>query len=36
MDFTQCFEIRGNEKRYNYPLAFYLPAVSSPENATMG
>lgn len=28
MHFTQHFEISGNEKRYNYPLAFYLSAVS--------
>lgn len=36
MYFTQCFEISGNEKQYNYPLAFYLSMVSSLENATMG
>lgn len=36
MDFTQRFEISGNEKQYNYSLAFYLSVVSSLEDATMG
>jgi len=35
MSFTQYFEISGNEKQYNYPLAFYLSLVSSLENAMM-
>lgn len=36
MCFTQHLEISGNEKQYNYPLAFYLLAVSIPREQKDG